>query len=136
MKETPQVKMLDKFSFTLGVISICLSEWLILRVPNMFQYFYILLMSLLLIYRYYDYSLIKSELYLLDFCYFVNLSVVLQTVYYPDNMEWFKANYVLTQGNIYQNIDLILLAMLFNNLSVFRANLYSHSGLEEFIGFS
>ena len=110
MKETPQVKMLDKFSFTLGVISICLSEWLILRVPNMFQYFYILLMSLLLIYRYYDYSLIKSELYLLDFCYFVNLSVVLQTVYYPDNMEWFKANYVLTQGNTKsQNLETILL---------------------------
>jgi len=39
MKETPQVKMQDKISFTLGVIVICLSEWLILRTPNLFQFF-------------------------------------------------------------------------------------------------
>ena len=31
MKETPQVKLLDKMSFTLGVVVICLSEFLILR---------------------------------------------------------------------------------------------------------
>merc|ERR1712141_124746 len=100
MKETPQVKMQDKISFTLGVIVICLSEWLILRTPNLFQFFYITVMSVLLAYRYYDYAKIKSELYLLDFCYFVNLSVILQTSFYPDNLLWFKANYVLTQGPI------------------------------------
>ena len=100
MKETPQVKMQDKFSFTLGVIVICLSEFLILRMPNLFQYFYFALMSVLIAWRYYDYSLIKSELFLMDFCYFVNLSVFLQTVFYPDDLAWFKANYVLTQGPI------------------------------------
>jgi len=100
MKETPQVKMQDKFSFTLGVIVICLSEFLILRMPNLFQYFYFALMSVLIAWRYYDYSLIKSELFLMDFCYFVNLSVFLQTVFYPNDLAWFKANYVLTQGPI------------------------------------
>merc|ERR1712141_183023 len=32
--------MQDKLSFTLGVIVIVLSEFLILRMPNLFQYFY------------------------------------------------------------------------------------------------
>ena len=51
MKETPQVKMLDKISFTMGVIVICLSEWLILRQPNLFSYFYYTVMAILLAYR-------------------------------------------------------------------------------------
>ena len=100
MKETPQVKMLDKFSFTLGVIVICLSEWLILRQPNLFPYFYYAIMAVLMAYRYYDYASQKAELFMLDFCYFVNLSVMLQTAFYPDNLMWFKANYVLCMGPI------------------------------------
>jgi hypothetical protein len=60
MKETPQVKMLDKFSFTLGVMIICLSEWLLLRIPQLFPTFYVLLMSMLLIWRFIDYKSIKS----------------------------------------------------------------------------
>lgn len=100
IKETPQVKMLDKVSFTIGVIVICFAEWLILRMPNYFSLFYYVLMAFLWAYRYYDYSSVKSELYMLDFCYFVNLSVALQTAFYPDNMLWFKANYVMTMGPI------------------------------------
>lgn len=100
MKETPQVKLLDKLSFTLGVIVICLSEWLILRMPNYFAYFYYAIMGLLMAYRYYDYAAQKAELFMLDFCYFVNLSVMLQTAFYPDHLMWFKANYVLCMGPI------------------------------------
>ena len=56
--------------------------------------------KILLIFRYYDYALQKAELFMLDFCYFVNLSVVLQTGFFPDNLLWFKANYVLCMGPI------------------------------------
>jgi len=100
MIETPQVKMLDKVSFTLGVIVICLSEWLILRQPNLFPYFYYAIMAVLMAYRYYDYASQKAELFMLDFCYFINLSVICQTAFYPDNLMWFKANYVLCMGPI------------------------------------
>ena len=51
-------------------------------------------------FRYYDYCLQKAELFMLDFCYFVNFSVVLQTAFFPDNLFWFKANYVLCMGPI------------------------------------
>ena len=37
---------------------------------------------------------------MMDFCYFVNFSVVLQTAFFPDNLLWFKANYVLCMGPI------------------------------------
>ena len=100
MKETPQVKMLDKVSFTLGVVGICISEWLILRFPNIFPYFYHATMAVLMTYRYFDFASRKAELFMLDFCYFVNISVMLQTAFYPDNLMWFKVNYVLCMGPI------------------------------------
>ena len=96
MKETPQVKKKDKFSFTLGVMTIAMSEWLILRHPEWFPHFYIPLMLILLIWRFVDYSKTKSELFLIDFCYFVNLSVAIQVLHYPNHLEWFQANYVLS----------------------------------------
>ena len=34
----------------------------------------------------------------IDFCYFVNLSVILQTAFFPTNINWFKANYILCMG--------------------------------------
>ena len=86
--------------YFLGVIVICLSEWLILRQPNLFPYFYYAIMAVLMAYRYYDYASQKAELFMLDFCYFINLSVICQTAFYPDNLMWFKANYVLCMGPI------------------------------------
>ena len=73
MIETPQVKMLDKVSFTLGVIVICLSEWLILRQPNLFPYFYYAIMAVLMAYRYYDYASQKGKFWpiLSNFQFFV-----------------------------------------------------------------
>lgn len=116
MKETPQVKMLDKFSFTLGVLIICLSEWLLLRVPQLFPTFYVVLMSLLLVWRFFDYKTIKSELYLLDFCYFVNLSVAMQVLFYPSNQMWFDANYVLSLGPICLAIVVWQNSLVFHSL--------------------
>ena len=83
-----------------GVLTICLSEWLLLRIPHLFPTFYVLLMSMLLIWRFIDYKAIKSELYMLDFCYFVNMSVAVQVLFYPNNQTWFDANYVLSLGPI------------------------------------
>ena len=57
-------------------------------------------MSMLLVYRYIDYSATKSQLYMMDYCYFVNLSVALQVLLYPNNLQWFQANYVMCLGPI------------------------------------
>ena len=116
MKETPQVKKKDKFSFTLGVMTITLSEWLILRHPEYFPYFYIPLMLALLIWRFVDYSATKSELFLLDYCYFVNLSVAIQVLLYPDNLEWFQANYVMCLGPICLAIPFWHNSLVFHSL--------------------
>ena len=116
MEETPQIKLKDKFSFTLGVLTICLSQWLSMRHPNYFIYFWIPLTIVLWIYRFVDYSAQKFELFMLDFCYFINVSVAIQIIFYPSHLEWFQANYVLTTGPIYFAIIVWRNSLVFHDL--------------------
>ena len=92
--------MLDKFSFTLGVLTIVFSEWCLLRKPHLFPAFYAALMLFLMAWRYVDYKAQKYQLFMLDYCYFVNLSVVIQYFFFPDNREWFDVNYVMCSGPV------------------------------------
>ena len=48
--------------------------------------------------RYFQYKSEKGRLYMLDFCYFTNISVSIQTNLFPDSLVWFKANYVISMG--------------------------------------
>ena len=104
------------FHVFIGVMTICLSEWLLLRTPQLFPSFYVILMSLLLTWRFIDYKSVKSELYMLDFCYFVNLSVAVQVLFYPNNQKWFDANYVLSLGPICLAIVVWQNSLVFHSL--------------------
>ena len=101
--------MIDKLSFTFGVLCICGSEWLTLRHADWFPLYYSVVMTCLLLWRLITYTKDKYQLFMLghtsfrlrlvkitsdflhsDLCYFVNLSVFLQTTFYLDNINWFK----------------------------------------------
>ena len=98
MKEVPQVKMIDKFSFTIGVVIICLMEFIALRKPDRFPMLYYATLSFLVVFRFFDYKRDKFQYFMLDFCYFVNASVIIQTAFYPDDLAWFKTNFVCAFG--------------------------------------
>merc|ERR1712012_1428837 len=55
MKEVPQVKLVDKLSFTWGVTCIVVTELLALRYPQFFTSFYLTLITALLANRYFEY---------------------------------------------------------------------------------
>ena len=48
--------------------------------------------------RYLQYKAVKKQLFMLDFCYYMNLSVAVQVNLFPNNLLWFKVNYVLCMG--------------------------------------
>lgn len=116
MKEVPQVKMTDKISFTMGVITIVGSEWLALRHPEMFPLYYYFIMTMLLIWRWITYSRDKYQFFMLDICYFVNLSVIIQTNLFPENLVWYKANYVLCMGPVLTAIVTWRNSLVFHSL--------------------
>jgi len=116
MKEVPQVKMIDKLSFTFGVLTICGSEWLALRHADWFPLYYYAIMTMLLVWRLITYSKDKYQLFMLDFCYFVNLSVALQTAFFPTDINWFKANYILCMGPLMFAIIVWKNSLVFHSL--------------------
>ena len=61
MKEVPQVKLVDKLSFTFGVMVIIATEFLALRYPQYFTMFYLVLITGLLVNRSLSKSLSETE---------------------------------------------------------------------------
>lgn len=116
MKEVPQVKMIDKLSFTFGVLCIAGSEWLSLRHADWFPLYYSVIMTCLLLWRLITYTRDKYQLFMLDLCYFVNLSVFLQTTFFLDNVSWFKANYILCMGPLMCAIIVWKNSLVFHSL--------------------
>ena len=53
---------------------------------------------------------------MLDICYFVNLSVMVQTNWFPDHLTWFKANYVLCMGPVLTAIVTWRNSLVFHSL--------------------
>ena len=85
--------------------------------PEHFTSFYILLMVPLLIRLYYGFVKSKYELFLLDFCYFTNLSVAIQVLFYPNNLLWFQVNYVVCLGPISMSILFWRFSVAFHSLT-------------------
>ncbi|XP_040571925.1 uncharacterized protein [Lepeophtheirus salmonis] len=116
LKETPQVKMLDKVSFTLGVLIICLTQWVIHRMPSVFPYYFSGLLSFLFVSRYMSYKKEKYHMFLLDFCYFLNISTMIQALFFPLSETWFKINYVLSHGPILMAIVVWQNSLVFHSI--------------------
>lgn len=68
-------------------------------------------------FRYFEFRSWKAELFMLDFCYFMNLSVSLQTLGWPDNLAWFQANYALSMGPVFLSIIAWKLSLVFHSLN-------------------
>ena len=56
IQEPPQIKFIDKMSFTLSVLTLILSELFLLSYPEFFKFFYAAMLIPLMIARYIDYK--------------------------------------------------------------------------------
>ncbi|EGD73815.1 hypothetical protein PTSG_05509 [Salpingoeca rosetta] len=101
LKEVPVVKTIDKVSFTLGVLLLLLVEYMVLEHPKVFGYFYCMLLVPLLLSRWNLYVKEKFQYFLLDFCYFLNLSCMI-CVFYPNVLDGalIRCCFVLANGPV------------------------------------
>jgi len=101
-----RVKLVDTASFTLGIVMVMIAEFLLVGYPAGFPWFYLILNTLLMMLRYLTYKAIKNHFFMLDFCYFLNISVLLQSLTCSMSSDsglcstWFKSNFVLSHGPI------------------------------------
>ena len=66
--------------------------------------------------RYMEYRAENYHLFMLDFCYFMNVSVLMQTILFPNCLVWFKANYVLCMGVLMMAILVWQNSLVFHSL--------------------
>jgi hypothetical protein len=123
-----KLKQVDALSFTIGVVVTYIVQYIILMQPQLFPLLFYTLMAPLMIHRYtlssrilfyyqhdnhYDYFRFfayraeGSQFFMIDFCYCLQVSTWLQTLYCSyGNLGtescalWFKTNFVLSHGPI------------------------------------
>ena len=135
-----QINREDKASFAFGLLVIILGEYLVLRQPDLFVYFYTVTITALVIRRlveiqissplnllqvsqchniprYFEYTSEKCQLFMLDLCYFVNISSLLQLNLAPKNVVWFQANYALAMGSLMNAMVVWQNTLVLHNIS-------------------
>jgi hypothetical protein len=83
----------DEIAFTLGVVNLCFSSWLVGAYPQCFWLYHMIKIPVLLSYKLYLNSFIKKQFFLLDYCYVVNYFSV---IYYA--LCLMKANIPALEG--------------------------------------
>ncbi len=116
IEREPDVKTLDKISFMMGVSIICFSEFIFLKHPEWFPFYYQSLITLLIIMRAFFYFQSKAQFFLMDFCYAVNASCIAQTLAWQDNLTWCKLNYIFAMGPLCVAIPMWRNSLVFHSL--------------------
>jgi len=112
-----EIKREDKISFVFGLFVIIFGEYLVLRLPHLFLYFYTIILTVLVIRRYVEYSSERCQLFMLDLCYFVNLSCLLQLHVASDSLAWYQANYALALGSLTNAMVVWQNSLVLHNIS-------------------
>ena len=71
----------DELAFTLGIINLVFSAWLVGAYPQCFWIYHAIKIPILLGYKLYLNSMVKKQLFLLDFCYVINYFSVIYYVF-------------------------------------------------------
>ena len=87
-----------KIIWTVGFLMTCYFKLIMLLSPENLYDVYIKVMVPLMIYRVFDFIQVKQDAFLLEFCYAVNISFVIQSSFFPDHISWFQMNYILCIG--------------------------------------
>jgi len=72
MNAPPFIRLMDKCAFTIGLIVLCASEFVLLRSPEKMYLWYTVLIIPLMVFRFFMYHKAKYHYFMLDFCYLCN----------------------------------------------------------------
>jgi len=110
----PFLRISDKIAFTLALVIICLTEYVILKEPTFVPMWYTSLLIPLLILRYYFYYKAKFQYFMIDFCYFAQYFLLFYIHFVPRNAEVFQVAFALCSG------PLAMGALMWRNSLVFH----------------
>jgi hypothetical protein len=98
LQTPPFLRTSDKIAFTLGIITLCITEGILLRVPHLMSVWYSTLICPLIALRYYFYRKLKWHYFLFDFCYFAQVVLLAYIYIFPENTTLFHIVFALSNG--------------------------------------
>jgi len=116
MQTTPVVKLIDRISFTLGVANFAFVEFLLLRYPQWLWAWFVPHCIGLLAIRTWSYVPKKWHFFMLDFCYYVNMTCILSCLFLPTNSLLWKVNFMHATGPLAVAIVLWRNSLVFHDL--------------------
>jgi hypothetical protein len=115
LKTPPFLRLSDKLTFTIGVATIMFTQYLLLLYPQMMYLWYSLLFVPLISWRYYCYSQMKYQYFMLDFCYFAQ-AVLFVWLYIFPNTLLFQIVFAMCNGPLAIGIVMWRNSLVFHDL--------------------
>lgn len=115
-KRKSESSLKEQIAFTFQVFFLLFTEYLLLRFPKYFQMFYCVMFPFLFITRYFHYKVTKWHYSMLEICYWVNCSTIIQTTWFQNNIMWFKMNYVIAIGPLCSMVCLYNFSLRFHEI--------------------
>jgi len=119
LSKTSTIKWIDEFSFSFSLINCAFLEFLVLVKPEWLSIYYVCLLTSLLIARYYFYSSLNYQYFLLDLCYAVNSLCVIQIGMHKLGFSFASFNtilFVMVSGPVLWGILVWRNSMVFHSI--------------------
>jgi hypothetical protein len=116
LAEPPVIRLRDKISFMFGVLGCFVVEAWAILMPSHFSYCFALFIIPLLIMRVYLYASAGWQYFLIDFCYFANVSCLGQIALYPTSAAVFRINFLLVTGPLAMAVPTWRNSLVFHSL--------------------
>jgi len=111
----PFLRTSDKIAFTLGIAVLCITEYILLKKPELMYLWYTFLIFPLMIARYYFYHKVKYHYFMLDFCYYTQV-LLLANLYVFPSPELFQIVFALSNGPLCVAIVMWRNSLVFHDL--------------------
>jgi len=102
-----------------------LSEFVVLQYPGLFWLWYLLVIPLLFVVKFQYYRRMQWHYFLIDFCYFTNLSVLMEILLFPAHSKLSKINFLFSNGPLAMAIPLWRNSVVFHDMDRI-SSLYIH----------
>jgi len=116
MKTPPFLRTSDKCAFTISVACLCFTQWILLMHPQFMYLWYTFLVIPLLTWRYFFYSKLKYQYFMLDFCYFVQSILFFWMYVIPNNVDLFQILFAMCNGPLAFGIVMWRNSLVFHDL--------------------
>ena len=108
-------RKIDHLKFCFNVLNLIITAALVTKDAKYYAFYNVILISILLTHRAYEFYTKGWHFYLLDFCYFVNTIVIIHILFFPKSEIMFFASFVLSIGPVLTAVPVYSCALAFHS---------------------